>query len=97
MFLSGILALVVIVLVLVAVVTVVIMRNRGSVGIDGDGFDDEVCGDKSGTTQSCSRFKGSARISGVVGSASKKRVCDFNFLRGSTVLMNSKYMHSSVS
>merc|ERR1719322_287768 len=45
----GILALVVIVLVLVAVVTVVIMRNRGSVGIDGDGFDDEVCGDKSGS------------------------------------------------
>ena len=38
----------VIVLVLVAVVTVVIMRNRGSVGIDGDGFDDEVCVDKSG-------------------------------------------------
>ena len=38
----------VIVLVLVAVVTVVIMRNRGSVGIDGDSFDDEVCGDKSG-------------------------------------------------
>ena len=64
----------VIVLVLVAVVTVVIMRNRGSVGIDGDGFDDEVCGDKSGTTQSCStcRFKGSSTISGVVGSASKK-------------------------